>query len=48
MVMAAIVRLGEQAYGAPIRREIENRTGRDVSMGAVHATLDRAAARANS
>ncbi len=41
MVMAAVLRLEGEAYGASIRREIEERTGREVSMGAVHATLDR-------
>ena len=41
MVLAAVLRLDGEAYGARIRREIEDRTGRDLSMGAVHATLDR-------
>lgn len=41
-VMLSLARLGEQeAYGAAIRREIEQRTGRPVSIGAVYATLGR-------
>jgi PadR family transcriptional regulator PadR len=41
MVLLAIVSLGEGAYGASIRREIAERTGRDVSAGAVYTVLDR-------
>lgn len=40
-VMAALLRLRGNAYGVTIRREIADRTGRDVSVGAVYATLDR-------
>ena len=42
-VLLSLVRLGEKAYGAAIRREIEERTGRPVSIGAVYATLGRLA-----
>ena len=41
MVMLAVLRLEEAAYGMEVRREIETRTGRDASIGAVYATLDR-------
>jgi PadR family transcriptional regulator, regulatory protein PadR len=41
IVLLAIARLGEAAYGVPIRREIEKRAGRAVSVGALYATLDR-------
>jgi len=41
IVMLALLRLADQAYGVSVRREIEARTGRDVSIGAVYATLDR-------
>jgi len=41
MVLLALVRLGPGAYGMPVRREIEERTGRPVSIGAVYATLER-------
>src|ERR1035438_7541497 len=41
IVLAALLRLGEQAYGVTVRRELEARTGRDVSIGAVYSTLNR-------
>jgi len=40
-VMLAVSRLGDDAYGAAIRREIESRAGRPVSIGALYATLGR-------
>jgi DNA-binding PadR family transcriptional regulator len=40
-VMLAIAHLGDDAYGIAIRQEIEDRTGRDVAIGAVYATLGR-------
>ena len=40
-VLLAIVRLRKEAYGRAIRREVEERLGRSVSAGAVHATLQR-------
>jgi PadR family transcriptional regulator, regulatory protein PadR len=40
-VLLATLRLGENAYGVPIRREIEERTKRRVSIGALYTTLDR-------
>lgn len=41
LLLAAAVRLGEDAYGAAIRREIEDATGRRCSIGALYTTLDR-------
>jgi PadR family transcriptional regulator PadR len=41
LVVLALLRLGDGAYGMTVRREIEGRTGRQVSLGAVYATLDR-------
>ncbi len=41
LVLLAVVRGKGQAYGMTVRREIEERTGREVSIGAVYATLDR-------
>ena len=41
IVMLAVVRLGSDAYGMTVRREIEERTGREISIGAVYATLER-------
>ena len=40
-VMLALAQLGEDAYGMTIRQEIAHRTGRDVAIGAVYATLAR-------
>lgn len=41
LVLLALVRLGPDAYGATIRRDIEARTGRDLAISAVYVTLDR-------
>ncbi len=41
MVMLALVRLGDDAYGVPISRELEKHRGRDVSVGSVYAALER-------
>jgi DNA-binding PadR family transcriptional regulator len=40
-VLYGILALGEQAYGAAIHREIHERTGRSVLIGAVYTVLDR-------
>jgi len=41
LLITAAARLGEGAYGAAIRREIEDATGRRCSIGALYTTLDR-------
>lgn len=41
IVLAALIRLGEDAYGVSILNEIENRAGRSVSIGALYSTLTR-------
>jgi DNA-binding PadR family transcriptional regulator len=41
MVLLALIRLGKDAYGVPISREIEERTGREVAIGSVYAALER-------
>lgn len=41
IVLLALVRLGPDSYGMTVRREIEKRAGRNLSIGAVYATLDR-------
>ena len=41
IVLLAVMRLGSDAYGMTVRREIEGATGRDISIGAVYATLVR-------
>ena len=39
--MRAVVRTGTQAYGMNVRRELEEVTRREVTIGSVYATLDR-------
>lgn len=41
MVLLALVHLGSNAYGVTVRREIEERTGRSLSIGAIYTTLQR-------
>jgi DNA-binding PadR family transcriptional regulator len=41
MILLAILRVGDDAYGVPIAREIEDTGGRGVVLGAVYAALDR-------
>ena len=41
IVLLAVLRLGPEAYGMTVRREIEQATGRDISIGAVYGTLVR-------
>jgi DNA-binding PadR family transcriptional regulator len=41
IVLLAILRLGNSAYGVSIRKEILERTGRTTSPGALYTTLDR-------
>jgi PadR family transcriptional regulator, regulatory protein PadR len=40
-VMVAVLRMGDDAYGMSVRREIERLTPREISIGAVYSTLDR-------
>ncbi len=41
LVLLALVRLGNGAYGATILREIRERTGREVAVGTLYMTLAR-------
>lgn len=41
IVVLAVLRLKDRAYGVTVRQEIQLRTGREVSIGAVYATLER-------
>lgn len=40
-VLLAVWRLGDEAYGVPVRDELERVAGRTVTAGAVYATLIR-------
>src|SRR6266705_2222196 len=41
MVLLALMRLGDRAYGVPISSEIEQQAGREVAVGSVYAALER-------
>ena len=41
LVMLALVRLGDEAYGVTVHEQLERRAGRDVALGAVYKTLAR-------
>jgi PadR family transcriptional regulator PadR len=41
LLLTSAARLGEDAYGATIRREIEDAVRRPCSIGALYTTLDR-------
>jgi len=41
LVLLAILRLGEEAYGVPVVEEIEQRTGKRVKRSAVYVALTR-------
>src|SRR5580698_2828733 len=45
LTLLAVFRLGGDAYGMRVRREIAERTKRDVTIGAVYSTLERLAAK---
>ena len=40
-LLLAVLRLGEDAYGVTVRKEIESRTGRRASTTATYAALER-------
>jgi PadR family transcriptional regulator len=41
LVLLALIRLGDEAYGVPISDAIEESSGREVAMGSVYITLSR-------
>ena len=41
LVLLALVRLGDAAYGVTVHEQLEQRTGREVALGAVYKTLAR-------
>jgi DNA-binding PadR family transcriptional regulator len=45
LLLLAVLRLGDAAYGVTIRRAIEEATGRSVAAGAVYTALGRLEAR---
>src|SRR4249919_1078463 len=41
LVLLALIRLGDDAYGVPIAQAIEESSGRDVAIGSIYITLAR-------
>jgi DNA-binding PadR family transcriptional regulator len=41
LILLAILRLGDDAYGVTIRDELERETTREVTVGAIYKTLGR-------
>ena len=41
MVLLTVIRLGDDAYGVPISKELLNLAGREVGLGSIYAALDR-------
>jgi PadR family transcriptional regulator PadR len=41
LVLLALMRLGDDAYGVPISEAIEESSGREVAIGSVYITLER-------
>lgn len=41
LILLAVFRLGTDAYGVPVIREVEERTGRTVTQAAAYLTLRR-------
>lgn len=41
LLMFAVLRLGNEAHGIALRRELERVTGRRISSGAVYTTMER-------
>ena len=40
-ILLAVARLGDEAYGLAVRRDVSERMARDYSVGAIYTTLDR-------
>lgn len=41
IVLLAVARLENEAFGLAVRRDVSTRTGRDYSVGAIYTTLQR-------
>ena len=41
VVLLGILRVGDEAYGVPIGREIERQTGRELTLATIYKTLSR-------
>lgn len=45
MILLSVLHLGDEAYGVPVARELQERCGREVSLGSIYAALERLEAR---
>lgn len=45
MILLSVLHLGDEAYGVPVVRDLEQRCGREVSLGSIYASLERLEAR---
>ena len=41
LVLLAVLRVGDGAYGVPVHHEIHRRSGRDLTLGTIYKTLSR-------
>ena len=41
LVLLAVLRSGDEAYGLPVQREIMGRAGRSLTLGTIYKTLSR-------
>jgi len=41
LVLLALIRIGDEAYGVPISEAIEESSGKEVAIGSVYITLER-------
>jgi DNA-binding PadR family transcriptional regulator len=41
MVLLAVMRLGDSAYGVPISKELLALAGREIALGSIYAALER-------
>jgi len=41
LVLLAVLRMGEEAYGMTVRRELQETAGREAGIGSVYQTLER-------
>src|ERR1051325_4929625 len=41
LVLLALIRIGDEAYGVPIYEAIEESSGKEVAIGSVYVTLER-------
>ena len=41
LVLLTVAVLGDEAYGVPIKENVEERTGRSISLGSLHSTIAR-------